>query len=285
MRFSTDYSRGGGELVFHHDLISNPPKKPLSDTVFFFNYHHHHLLLLLLEHYHQLLLLLHHHQFFINLLLLHHHHHHILLFLLLHHHHHLLLHHHHHMVPRKDPGWEHGDPILGKTNAFICKYCGFKKNRGGITRLKEHVAGVGSEVIKCQKAPKAARDHCLELISAGKVVRVMKKNVQREIDAQITREDFCTDQETEAEHMRRLSQNEAAVVWEREQQRRWEEERDPNSEPGGGSAAAQQRPMSSSQPNRGVFGRFFRSTSTRQTDPDLFATESKQQRVDDMINN
>ncbi|CAN1302894.1 hypothetical protein LINPERPRIM_LOCUS25649 [Linum perenne] len=59
-------------------------------------------------------------------------------------------------------GWQYGtllDPNnLGKIKCNFCKHI----NSGGIFRFKQHIAGNDSNVSKCRKVPKEARDACLK---------------------------------------------------------------------------------------------------------------------------
>ncbi|KAM1168016.1 hypothetical protein ACFX19_030506 [Malus domestica] len=45
-------------------------------------------------------------------------------------------------VTKRDPAWEHGDPIDGNKHGTICKYCGRVMKSGGVTRLKYHLSGL-----------------------------------------------------------------------------------------------------------------------------------------------
>ncbi|KAI5342348.1 hypothetical protein L3X38_010223 [Prunus dulcis] len=58
-------------------------------------------------------------------------------------------------VVKRDPAWEHGDPIDGNKNGSICKYCGRVMKSGGVTRLKYHLSGLdpGNNVQRCNSVP------------------------------------------------------------------------------------------------------------------------------------
>ncbi|KAI5317211.1 hypothetical protein L3X38_036918 [Prunus dulcis] len=58
-------------------------------------------------------------------------------------------------VVKRDPAWEHGDPIDGNKNGSICKYCGRVMKSGGVTRLKYHLSGLdpGNNVQRCDSVP------------------------------------------------------------------------------------------------------------------------------------
>ena len=52
-----------------------------------------------------------------------------------------------------DPTWAHGQVIVGAKNSCICVYCSKRINGGGITRLKQHLAGIKGQVEACKKVP------------------------------------------------------------------------------------------------------------------------------------
>jgi len=49
-----------------------------------------------------------------------------------------------------DPAWAHGQVVLEKRNNTICVYCQKYLAEGGITRLKEHLAGIKGNVAACK---------------------------------------------------------------------------------------------------------------------------------------
>ena len=60
------------------------------------------------------------------------------------------------MADRTDDVWEHG---VNTHPGFQCKYCKSTKKGGGATRLKEHLAGRGSNVVACSSVPPDVRDY------------------------------------------------------------------------------------------------------------------------------
>ncbi|KAF7152905.1 hypothetical protein RHSIM_Rhsim01G0083600 [Rhododendron simsii] len=52
-----------------------------------------------------------------------------------------------------DPAWAYGKLVLGKKNNTICLFCNKQLKGGGITRLKQHLAGVKGEVEACKNVP------------------------------------------------------------------------------------------------------------------------------------
>jgi hypothetical protein len=60
------------------------------------------------------------------------------------------------MGDNKDLVWEHGEKIgIG----FKCKYCRIQKGGGGATRLKEHLAHRGKNIMYCPSVPKEVKEY------------------------------------------------------------------------------------------------------------------------------
>ena len=51
--------------------------------------------------------------------------------------------------------WEHGERLGGA--GWKCRYCNLTKSGGGVTRLKEHLAGKHGDVIPCGGVPAEVR--------------------------------------------------------------------------------------------------------------------------------
>ncbi|XP_056687242.1 uncharacterized protein [Spinacia oleracea] len=94
-------------------------------------------------------------------------------------------------VTRKtDLGWKHGylaDPK--NKNDVTCKYCG-KVAKGGINRLKQHLAGGYRNITECKKCPEHVREEIIEFMA-------QKKNARETID--MTHEHDMTDFDDEDE--------------------------------------------------------------------------------------
>jgi hypothetical protein len=56
----------------------------------------------------------------------------------------------------KDVVWEHGEKLYP---GWRCQYCNTTKGGGGATRLKQHLANHGSEVIHCRHVPPDVREY------------------------------------------------------------------------------------------------------------------------------
>ena len=50
----------------------------------------------------------------------------------------------------RDVVWEHGENLYP---GWRCNYCRTQKGGGGATRLKQHLAGRGAEVVHCRNVP------------------------------------------------------------------------------------------------------------------------------------
>ena len=55
----------------------------------------------------------------------------------------------------KDVVWEHGENLYPR---WRCNYCRTQKGGGGATRLKQHLAGRGAEVVHCRNVSPDVRD-------------------------------------------------------------------------------------------------------------------------------
>ena len=56
----------------------------------------------------------------------------------------------------KDVVWEHGEIFYLE---WRCKYCNTQKAGGGATRLKQHLAHRGAEVVHCRNVPLDVREY------------------------------------------------------------------------------------------------------------------------------
>ena len=56
----------------------------------------------------------------------------------------------------KDIVWEHGENFYP---GWRCKYCNTQKAGGGATRLKQHLAHRGAEVVHCRNVPPDVREY------------------------------------------------------------------------------------------------------------------------------
>ena len=79
---------------------------------------------------------------------------------------------------RKDAAWVHCQLVEGK---IVCNYCQKEVGRGGINRLKQHLAGTRGNVRPCLKVPDDLRAEMLGLLESYQAEKSKNKRVQREI--------------------------------------------------------------------------------------------------------
>lgn len=63
------------------------------------------------------------------------------------------------LVPPRatDPGWAHGIMVNGGRQKIRCKYCHKVILGGGISRLKQHLAGERGNVAPCEEVPEEVK--------------------------------------------------------------------------------------------------------------------------------
>ena len=65
----------------------------------------------------------------------------------------------------KDIVWQHGENLYP---GWRCNYCHAQKGGGGATRLKQHLAGRGTEVLHCRNVPPDVREYFQREIERAK---------------------------------------------------------------------------------------------------------------------
>ncbi|MCX8840266.1 hypothetical protein NOL00_24975, partial [Vibrio parahaemolyticus] len=78
------------------------------------------------------------------------------------------------MIKSDDPGWMHGVAIGGNRQHTECKYCHKKLKSGGITRLKEHLAGGFKNVAACPSVPRQVREQMKGHLTGSKSQKQVK---------------------------------------------------------------------------------------------------------------
>ena len=79
-----------------------------------------------------------------------------------------------------DVGWEYGFLVDANNKDKVeCKFCGHR-SQGGVHRLKEHVANVGTNAKKCRKSTQEAKDKCKKSLEDSK--RKRKEQVALELE-------------------------------------------------------------------------------------------------------
>src|SRR5262245_25776743 len=85
-------------------------------------------------------------------------------------------------APSDDIGWHFGTPIAGNRNNITCKICE-KVIRGGITRLKQHIAHYKGQVAGCPRVTTFVRENMMKLLMDGKAKKIDSKKRKEEFKA------------------------------------------------------------------------------------------------------
>ena len=72
----------------------------------------------------------------------------------------------------KDVVWKHGENFY---SGWRCNYCHTQKGEGGATKLKQHLAGRGVEVVHCRNVPPNVREYFQRDIERTKKATVDSK--------------------------------------------------------------------------------------------------------------
>ena len=132
----------------------------------------------------------------------------------------------------KDVVWEHGENLYP---GWRCNYCHTSKGGGGATRLKQHLAGRGTEVVHCMKVSKEVRDYFQRELDRAKKVTAQRAQEKLRKEAAAAEGNYPGEGEAydeEAELERALNQSRAE-----EEFRRGVQQRGGAYEHGGGSGS------------------------------------------------
>ena len=81
----------------------------------------------------------------------------------------------------RDIGWEHGVIVDGNRFHWKCNWCGLVRYGGGVSRLKQHIAGT-CHVQKCLKVPEDVAKNMMNHLIAKQKDRRMKIAARDGID-------------------------------------------------------------------------------------------------------
>ena len=84
--------------------------------------------------------------------------------------------------------WSHGDKW--KSNGFSCAYCSIKRDSGGVTRLRNHLAGMAGDVVSCENVPKFVRNIMLAESARGRKNRADAKEHRLYVEKAIMEEAY-----------------------------------------------------------------------------------------------
>jgi len=82
-----------------------------------------------------------------------------------------------------DPPWAHGQIIPGKRNNTICVYCQKHLVGGGITRLKEHLAGIKGNAAAYKRVSNEVKWQMKQLLTEWKSNQMRKTTINCEIES------------------------------------------------------------------------------------------------------
>ena len=84
-------------------------------------------------------------------------------------------------IRSEDPAWAHARAVLGARNNTECLYCNKVIRGGGITRMKEHLAGIQGNVGPCKKVSEDVKWQMKELLNEMKKSKEKKRKIISEI--------------------------------------------------------------------------------------------------------
>ena len=100
----------------------------------------------------------------------------------------------------EDIGWRFGIAIDGSRKQVQCKFCS-KVIRGGITRLKQHLAHKTGDVASCPDVSVEVKRDMMKLLTEYKEKKRQKTRITRDLEDEITRSfnrnDYVDDEEEE----------------------------------------------------------------------------------------
>ncbi|CAL5208152.1 unnamed protein product [Lathyrus oleraceus] len=84
-------------------------------------------------------------------------------------------------APSEDIGWYFGTPELGSRNNVCCKLCNVVI-KGGITRLKQHIAYMKGQIAACGSVTTMVRENMMKLLLDSKAKRNDSKRRKEEFE-------------------------------------------------------------------------------------------------------
>ena len=108
-------------------------------------------------------------------------------------------------APSEDIGWHFGTPVPGNRNNITCKLCG-KVVKGGITRLKQHIAHFKGQVSSCPRVTTTIREGMMKLLLDTKSKKVDTKKRKEEFEARLRGDEEDEEESFVNEQMRQATQ-------------------------------------------------------------------------------
>ncbi|KAK9003425.1 hypothetical protein V6N11_060989 [Hibiscus sabdariffa] len=158
-------------------------------------------------------------------------------------------------TPSDDYGWRWGEAVEGSRNNVKCKFCE-RIITGGITRLKEHLAGKTGNVKACESVSAEVRKNIAEQLKEFQKEKAVRQRRKEELEERIRIEDHGdygdSDEEEDELTIARRESIRSRHEWEERQRQRARTGQDSVYEPGGGSNSASQlfRSFSVRKPGR-----------------------------------
>ncbi|MQL96510.1 hypothetical protein Taro_029203, partial [Colocasia esculenta] len=87
--------------------------------------------------------------------------------------------------PQVDIGWKHGVLIDAASKRVRCNHCGKEMNRG-VYRLKQHIAGIGTNVVKCKHCPRELVNEMKDYMAGRQQQRGIRIQHQQELHEEIS---------------------------------------------------------------------------------------------------
>ncbi|MQL94902.1 hypothetical protein Taro_027564, partial [Colocasia esculenta] len=87
--------------------------------------------------------------------------------------------------PQVDIGWKHGVLIDAASKRVRCNHCG-KEMNAGVYRLKQHIAGIGTNVLKCKHCPRELVNEMKDYMAGRQQQRGIRIQHQQELHEEIS---------------------------------------------------------------------------------------------------
>ncbi|XP_058106353.1 uncharacterized protein LOC131249567 [Magnolia sinica] len=81
----------------------------------------------------------------------------------------------------RDIRWKHGRPVEGNKYGAICNYCGQVIRSGGVSRLKEHLAGGYKNVKDCPSVTRPVREEMKAVLTEVKSRKLQQRDWERDM--------------------------------------------------------------------------------------------------------
>jgi hypothetical protein len=173
--------------------------------------------------------------------------------------------------------WSHGEKY--KKNGWICGYCVARKDSGGATRFRDHLAGLRGDGVTCDKVPRHVRELMMRLNASRKKQKMDSKEHRLFVEKAIMEEAY-------GDYRRANIPNTEAGQIEYALQESLREFRHSRTSSSSTARGSNNTPPLGRSLSQSTMNKFYRSPTDSQTPFDLDLARSKtptQLRVDTMI--